>query len=87
MDNDGFVKIIADAVNDEILGVHMIGPRCADLISELGNALDDLEANDDVGCIVLTGSEKAFAAGADIKEMEKKNLLLSENLNFDLMYL
>ena len=48
---------------------------CADLISELGNALDDLESNDDIGCIVLTGSEKAFAAGADIKEMEKKTFI------------
>lgn len=42
---------------------------CAALISELGAALDDMEANDDIGAIVLTGSEKAFAAGADIKEM------------------
>ena len=36
---------------------------CADLISELGNALDAFEANDDIGSIVLTGSEKAFADG------------------------
>ncbi|NUT64677.1 enoyl-CoA hydratase [Pseudomonas corrugata] len=39
------------------------------LISELNLALDSLEANPDVGCIVITGSAKAFAAGADIKEM------------------
>lgn len=39
------------------------------LIAELNQALDDFEGNPDVGCIVLTGSEKAFAAGADIKEM------------------
>ena len=42
---------------------------CADLIVELGRALDDMEADDEIGAIVLTGSEKAFAAGADIKEM------------------
>ncbi|WP_349972027.1 enoyl-CoA hydratase [Pseudomonas caspiana] len=41
----------------------------AQLISELNHALDDLDANRNIGCIVLTGSSKAFAAGADIKEM------------------
>ena len=39
------------------------------LINELNSALDDFEADDAVGCIVLTGSAKAFAAGADIAEM------------------
>ena len=46
---------------------------CAALIDELGQALDDLEADDGIGCILLTGSEKAFAAGADIKEMKEKS--------------
>lgn len=41
----------------------------AQLISELNRALDDLDAQREIGCIVLTGSSKAFAAGADIKEM------------------
>lgn len=45
---------------------------CAALIDELAHALDDLEADADIGCIVLTGSERAFAAGADIKEMKDK---------------
>ena len=36
---------------------------------EIAAAVDDLEADDKVGCIVITGNEKAFAAGADIKEM------------------
>lgn len=44
----------------------------AALIAELGKALDGFEADDDIGAIVLTGSEKAFAAGADIKEMASK---------------
>lgn len=39
------------------------------LISELNQALDLLEADPRIGCIVITGSSKAFAAGADIKEM------------------
>jgi enoyl-CoA hydratase len=42
------------------------------LIRELGLALDALEDNKKIGAIVLTGSEKAFAAGADIKEMQAR---------------
>jgi len=45
----------------------------ADLISELASALDDLEIDAGIGAIVLTGSEKAFAAGADVKEMVTKS--------------
>ena len=40
------------------------------LMNELGAALLAFDANDEVGCIVLTGSEKAFAAGADIAAMK-----------------
>lgn len=40
------------------------------LIAELNQALDLFEADDSIGCIILTGSERAFAAGADIKEMQ-----------------
>jgi enoyl-CoA hydratase len=39
------------------------------LFQELGKAVDEYEADDGIGCMLLTGSEKAFAAGADIKEM------------------
>ena len=39
------------------------------LIDEIGAALGGFEADDDIGCIVITGSEKAFAAGADIGAM------------------
>ena len=45
---------------------------CAALVSELGLAFDEFEADENIGCIVLTGSDKAFAAGADIKEMAEK---------------
>src|SRR5260370_7101601 len=45
----------------------------AALIAELGAALDDFETDPAIGAIVLTGSDKAFAAGADVKEMAAKN--------------
>lgn len=45
----------------------------AQLIGELNQALDEIERNPDIGCVVLTGSAKAFAAGADIKEMAQLN--------------
>ena len=52
------------------------------LMAELTTALDTLEADDAVGCIVVTGSEKAFAAGADIKEMAVKDFAAVYNTDF-----
>jgi enoyl-CoA hydratase len=43
------------------------------LIDEIAHALAAFDADPDIGCMVLTGSEKAFAAGADIKEMAPKS--------------
>ena len=51
MDTDGFIKIIVDAKNDEILGVHMIGPRCADLISEAVVAMEYKASAEDIARI------------------------------------
>jgi len=45
------------------------------VLSELSTALLDADKNDKVRCIVLTGSDKAFAAGADIKEMSEKTFV------------
>lgn len=45
------------------------------LLAELAEALKEADANDKVRCIVVTGSEKAFAAGADIKEMSDKTFV------------
>ena len=42
----------------------------AALVSELNQALDVFESDPGIGCILITGSDKAFAAGADIKEMQ-----------------
>ena len=46
-----------------------------ELLKELGEALAEADASDKVRCIVLTGSEKAFAAGADIREMSSKSFV------------
>jgi enoyl-CoA hydratase len=43
-----------------------------DLMRELADAIDQLEADSGIGCIVLCGSDRAFAAGADIKDMHDK---------------
>ncbi|MCW0235611.1 MAG: enoyl-CoA hydratase [Ferrovibrio sp.] len=47
----------------------------AALMQELTRALDAFEADDAIGCMIITGSEKAFAAGADIKEMQSKTYM------------
>lgn len=47
----------------------------AQLLGELAEALRAVDENDKVRCIVITGSEKAFAAGADIKEMSEKSFV------------
>ena len=52
MDTDGFVKVLADEATDEILGVHMIGPRTADMIAEAKRP------------VILTGGG-ATASGAE----------------------
>jgi enoyl-CoA hydratase len=45
----------------------------SELIAELSKAVDGFEADARIRCIVLTGNDKAFAAGADIKEMQEKS--------------
>ncbi|MBV4484929.1 enoyl-CoA hydratase [Pseudomonas sp. SWRI153] len=61
-------------INDRVGLITLNRPQAlnalnAQLVSEVNHALDALEADANIGCIVITGSKKAFAAGADIKEM------------------
>jgi enoyl-CoA hydratase len=53
----------------------MLNALSFSVFREIAAAIDDLEADDGIGCIVLAGSEKAFAAGADIKEMQPKSFI------------
>jgi enoyl-CoA hydratase len=48
---------------------------CSPLIAEMGAALDAFETDDAIGAVVVTGSDKAFAAGADIKEMQPQGYM------------
>ncbi|HRG51840.1 MAG TPA: dihydrolipoyl dehydrogenase [Bacteroidia bacterium] len=48
MDTDGFIKVLADEATDEILGVHMIGPRAADMIAEAVVAMEYRASAEDI---------------------------------------
>ncbi len=69
MDTDGLVKVLADAETDEILGVHMIGPRAADMIAEAVVAMEFRASAEDIGRIshahpTFTEAFKEAALGA-----------------------
>ncbi|PRY77587.1 enoyl-CoA hydratase [Yoonia maritima] len=74
-----FEKIIVD-VSDSVATITLNRPNAmnalnSQLLCELCTALEEADANDKVRCIVITGSEKAFAAGADIAEMSDKTFV------------
>ncbi len=58
-DLDGFVKVLADATTDEILGVHTIGPRCADVIAEAVTAMEFRASAEDLG--IFSHAHPTFA--------------------------
>ena len=72
-----YTTIIAETLEGGVALVTLNRPEAlnalnSQLMAELAHALDAFEADAKVGCIVITGSEKALAAGADIKEMADK---------------
>ena len=74
-----YETILVD-VEDSVALVRLNRPEAlnalnSQLLSELAQAMTALDRDNDVRCIVLTGSEKAFAAGADIKEMASKSFV------------
>jgi enoyl-CoA hydratase/carnithine racemase len=67
-------QTIAVAVEGPVATVKMNRPEALNalnskMVQDLVNAFDALEADDSVRCVVLTGSDRAFCAGADVKEM------------------
>ncbi|MCA0940243.1 enoyl-CoA hydratase [Yangia mangrovi] len=67
-------------VDDDVATITLNRPDAlnalnSQLLGELAQALTEADANDKVRCIILTGSAKAFAAGADIKEMSEKSFV------------
>ena len=53
----------------------MLNALSVDVFKEIARAIDGFEADESIGAIVITGSERAFAAGADIKEMQPKGFI------------
>ena len=57
-ETSGFVKFVADANTDELLGCHMIGPNASELIAEAVLAFEYRASSDDVGMTVITRPNK-----------------------------
>ncbi len=73
-------KNIIVEIEDDIALIRLNRPDAlnalnSELLEELGSALKEADANDKVRAIVITGNEKAFAAGADIKEMSEQSFV------------
>ena len=75
----GFENIIVEK-KDAVGIITLNRPKALNALSaaltkELETALIELDGDNSIGCMVITGSEKAFAAGADIKEMQPKSYM------------
>ncbi len=73
-------KTIVVEIEDHVALIRLNRPDAMNalnttLLTELAQAVAEAETNDKVRCMVLTGSEKAFAAGADVKEMAEKGFV------------
>jgi len=67
-------ELIEQTTEGQVATIKLDRPKAlnalrTDMMAEVAEALTKLEQDDAIGCVILTGSEKAFAAGADIKEM------------------
>ena len=87
MSRETYENIIVETLDGGVGKITLNRPKalnalCNALIVELGRALDDFESDDGIGCILITGSDKAFAAGADIKEMQSKDYMEVYRDNF-----
>ncbi|MBL3568978.1 enoyl-CoA hydratase [Rhodovulum sp. BSW8] len=73
-------KTLIVEIEDHVALVRLNRPEAlnalnGELMGELADAVSEANANEKVRCIVLTGSEKAFAAGADVREMSEKSFV------------
>jgi len=73
-------KTIIVEIDDHVALIRLNRPDALNalnstLLGELAQAVTEAESNDKVRCLVITGSEKAFAAGADVKEMAEKSFV------------
>ncbi|KAF9268782.1 enoyl-CoA hydratase [Marasmius fiardii PR-910] len=80
MSSTQFENILTSRPDPSVFQITLNRPKALNALSsplfiELNKALFEADADDSVGAIVLTGSEKAFAAGADIKEMKDKTFV------------
>jgi len=74
-----FIKVETTGTNNRVGMVQLNRPKalnalCNGLMAELMQALQAFDNNPSIGAMVVTGSEKAFAAGADIKEMQNRTM-------------
>ena len=73
-------KNVLTKVKDRLIIARLNRPEALnalndELMDELSAVVDKYESNEDLKCLILTGSEKAFAAGADIKQMQPKSYM------------
>ena len=76
------IKVISKVVLITLNRPEALNALSRDLITDLNDALDIIENDENLSVIVITGSRKAFAAGADIKEMISKNFIDIINNDF-----
>lgn len=79
--------IISEEINSCVGLITLNRPKeynalCSDLIKEVSNALAEFEQNQNIGAIVLTGGNKVFAAGVDIKELSQLDFATAYNSEF-----
>ncbi|HEY8573438.1 enoyl-CoA hydratase [Phenylobacterium sp.] len=82
-----YETLIVETPSDGVMLIRLNRPEALNalnstLLGELSQALDAATADDGVRCLVLTGSDRAFAAGADIKEMSDKSYAQMFSLDF-----
>ena len=82
-----FVKVEKTGTDGRVGLITLNRPKalnalCSPLMDDLIAALEHFDKDEGVGAIVLTGSDKAFAAGADIKEMQNRTFAENYKVNF-----